>query len=97
MIDKSNYIYFLFLFYNLNYRVKIEVSIMPGMSIEYCKSTPITKMGFSQRSSCKALGILPRTSGKKIVSNKYKSILRSRSRSRLKSRSRSKRRSKRIK
>jgi hypothetical protein len=59
---------------------------MPGMTKEYCKSTPINKMGFSQRSSCKALGIIPRTSkahfGKKIVSNKYKSRSRSRSRSR---------------
>ena len=32
---------------------------MPGMTKEYCKSTPINKMGFSQRSSCKALGIIP--------------------------------------
>ena len=45
---------------------------MPGMTIEYCKSTPISKMGFSQKSSCKALGVIPRTSGKKIVSDKYK-------------------------
>ena len=47
------------------------------MTKEYCKSTPIKKMGFSQRSSCKALGIIPRTSkahfGKKIISSKYRS------------------------
>ncbi len=59
---------------------------MPGMTKEYCKSTPIKKMGFSQRSSCKALGIIPRTSkanfGKKIISSKYRSRSRSRSRSR---------------
>jgi len=57
---------------------------MPGMTKEYCKSTPIKKMGFSQRSSCKALGIIPRTSkahfGKKIISSKYRSRSRSRSR-----------------
>ena len=67
---------------------------MPGMTKEYCKSTPINKMGFSQRSSCKALGIIPRTSkaqfGKKIVSEKYKSKSKSRSKSRSRSRSKSK-------
>ena len=56
---------------------------MPGMTKEYCKSTPIKKIGFSQRSSCKALGIIPRTSkayfGKKISSSKYRSRSRSRS------------------
>ncbi len=65
---------------------------MPGMTKEYCKSTPIKKMGFSQRSSCKALGIIPRTSkaqfGKKIVSEKYKSKSRNKSRSRSRSKSR---------
>ena len=67
---------------------------MPGMTKEYCKSTPIKKMGFSQRSSCKALGIIPRTSkahfGKKIISSKYRSrsIKNEGNRSRSKSRSR---------
>ncbi len=60
---------------------------MPGMTIEYCKSTPIKKMGFSQRSSCKALGIIPRSSGKKIVSEKYKKRSKSRSKRRSKRRS----------
>ncbi len=68
---------------------------MPGMTKEYCKSTPISKMGFSQRSSCKALVIIPRTSkekfGKKIVSDKYK--IKSRSRKSRKSRSRKSRKS----
>ena len=27
---------------------------MPSMSREYCKKTPIRKMGFSQKASCKA-------------------------------------------
>ena len=64
------------------------------MTKEYCKSTPIKKMGFSQRSSCKALGIIPRTSkahfGKKIISSKYRSrsIKNEGNRSRSKSRSR---------
>jgi hypothetical protein len=49
---------------------------MPSMSRSYCKNTPIKNMGFSQRSSCKAKGIIPRTSrkqkGKFVVSLKYK-------------------------
>jgi hypothetical protein len=55
---------------------------MPSMTKQYCKTTPISKMGFSQRSSCKAQGIIPRSSGKKVVSEKYKKKSRSRSRSR---------------
>jgi hypothetical protein len=57
------------------------------VSSEYCRTTPITKMGFSQRSTCKAKGILPRTSvehkGEYIKSEKYKG-----SRNRLRSRTR---------
>ena len=49
---------------------------MPGMTKSYCKNTPIKRMGFSQRSSCKAQGLIKRTSrklkGKYIVSPKYK-------------------------
>ncbi len=60
------------------------------MTEQYCKTTPVSKMGFSQRSSCKAQGIIPRTSkaqfGKKVISKKYKSRKRSRSRSRSRSR-----------
>lgn len=45
-------------------------------SPKYCKTTPISKMGFTQKASCKAQGIIPRTSkkllGKKIKSPKYK-------------------------
>ena len=48
---------------------------MPA-SRKYCRSTPIKKMGFSQRSSCKAQGVIARTSkklkGKKVKSSKYK-------------------------
>jgi hypothetical protein len=55
------------------------------VSANYCKSTPKSKMGFSQISTCKARGYLPRTSkdnkGKYIVSSKY-SKSRSRKRSR---------------
>ena len=51
------------------------------MSISYCNKTPIKKMGFSQRSSCKAQGLIKRSSkklkGKYVVSPKYKSKNRS--------------------
>ena len=47
-----------------------------GMSPAYCRKTPISKMGFSQISSCKAQGIIPRSGrrnrGKRVVSPKYK-------------------------
>ena len=49
---------------------------MPHSSREYCKRTPVSKMGFSQKASCKAQGLLRRTSkknkGKYIRSPKYK-------------------------
>lgn len=50
---------------------------MGRASPEYCRKTPISKMGFTQKSSCKAQGLIPRTNkenkGKKIKSPKYKS------------------------
>ena len=50
---------------------------MARMSREYCKKTPVKRMGFSQRSSCKAQGFIKRTSrklkGKYVVSKKYRS------------------------
>lgn len=46
------------------------------MSREYCRKTPVRKMGFSQKASCKAQGLLARTSrknrGRFIISAKYK-------------------------
>ena len=46
------------------------------MSREYCKRTPVSKMGFSQRSSCKAQGLIKRTGkknkGKYIRSPKHR-------------------------
>ena len=49
---------------------------MPRMSREYCKRTPVSKMGFSQRSSCKAQGLIKRTGkknkGKYIRSPKHR-------------------------
>ena len=49
---------------------------MPSMSREYCRKTPISKMGFSQKASCKAQGLIKRTSrklkGKFVRSPKYK-------------------------
>lgn len=54
-----------------------------SMSKEYCRKTPVKKMGFSQKASCKAQGIIPRTSkklkGKYVKSLKYKSKKRSKS------------------
>ena len=48
---------------------------MVSMSKEYCKKTPLKKMGFSQKASCKSQGFIPRTSrklkGKYIKSTKY--------------------------
>jgi predicted GIY-YIG superfamily endonuclease len=50
---------------------------MPRMSRQYCKKTPIKKMGFSQKASCKAQGLIKRTSkrfkGKYVKSPKYNS------------------------
>ena len=34
---------------------------MPRASRSYCKTTPISRMGFSQRASCKAQGLIKRT------------------------------------
>ena len=49
---------------------------MPKASKEYCLKTPIKRMGFTQRASCKAQGYIKRTSkqykGKKIKSPKYR-------------------------
>jgi hypothetical protein len=48
---------------------------MPRMSRAYCRKTPVSKMGFSQKSSCKAQGLIKRTGkknkGKYIRSPKY--------------------------
>ena len=45
------------------------------MNKEYCINTPINLMGFSQKASCKAQGLIPRESksfkGKFIKSPKY--------------------------
>jgi len=50
---------------------------MPRMSRKYCLSTSPSKMGFSQKSSCKSQGFLKRTSkqnkDKYIISPKSKS------------------------
>ncbi len=64
----------------------------------YCEMTPESQMGFSQKSTCKALGLLPRTSsahfGEYIVSEQYKTRTKSRSKSKSKTRVRSKSKSK---
>ena len=47
-----------------------------SVSRKYCLSTPVNKMGFSQKASCKGRGFLKRSSkkykGKYVVSSKYK-------------------------
>jgi hypothetical protein len=57
---------------------------MPRASRSYCKTTPISKMGFTQRSSCKAQGLIKRTGksnkGKYVKSRKYKKSIKRRSR-----------------
>lgn len=49
---------------------------MPKMSKDYCLKTSPKKMGFSQKSSCKAQGFIKRTSkkykGKFVISPKYR-------------------------
>jgi hypothetical protein len=55
---------------------KSKRSKRKSVSRKYCLTTPVKKMGFSQKASCKAQGLLKRTSkknkGKYIVSPKYK-------------------------
>ena len=49
---------------------------MPSMTRKYCLTTSPRKMGFSQKASCKAQGLLKRTSkkykGRYVISRKYK-------------------------
>ncbi len=49
---------------------------MPRASRKYCKTTPVRKMGFTQRASCKAQGLVKRTSkklkGRYVKSPKYR-------------------------
>lgn len=45
---------------------------MPKTSKNYCKNTPINKMGFTQRSSCRAQGLIPRADGTTRKSAKYR-------------------------
>ena len=56
---------------------------MPRASRSYCKKTQISRMGFSQRASCKAQGLIKRTGksnkGKYLKSRKYKKSIRRRS------------------
>ena len=56
---------------------------MPRASRSYCKSTPISKMGFTQRSSCKAQGFIKRSGktnkGKYVKSRQYRQSIKRRS------------------
>lgn len=45
---------------------------MPSMTRKYCLTTSPRRMGFSQKASCKAQGLLKRSSGKYVVSAKYR-------------------------
>jgi len=44
---------------------------MPGASPSYCKTTSVKDMGFTQRASCKAQGIIARADGTKRRSKQY--------------------------
>jgi hypothetical protein len=44
---------------------------MPAAKPEYCKRTPVAKMGFTQKSSCRAQGLIPRANGTIRKSKKY--------------------------
>jgi hypothetical protein len=44
---------------------------MPGASPSYCRKTPVKAMGFTQRASCKAQGIIARADGTRRKSKKY--------------------------
>jgi hypothetical protein len=44
---------------------------MPAASPAYCRKTPVSRMGFTQRSSCRAQGIIARADGTKRKSKKY--------------------------
>lgn len=52
---------------------------MPKVSTFYCKTTPIKNMGFSQIASCKAQGVIARTSreqkGRFMKSPKYRTSI----------------------
>ena len=61
---------------------------MPSMTRKYCLTTSPRRMGFSQKASCKAQGLLKRSSGKYVISPKYKRSRRSRKKSRKSKRSR---------
>lgn len=65
-----------------------------AISRKYCLSTPVKKMGFSQKASCKAQGFIKRSSkkykNKYIISGKYKRKSRKRSKRKSKRRSRKK-------
>lgn len=49
-----------------------KITRKPPVSASYCKKTPVSKMGFTQRSSCKAQGLIKRSNGRKYKSPKYK-------------------------
>jgi len=61
---------------------------MPKSSPSYCKNTPIKNMGFTQLASCKAQGLIARTSrenkGRYVKSPKYRTSINRKKKSRRK-------------
>lgn len=50
----------------------VKKELAEKASEEYCKNTPKSEMGFTQKASCKAQGYIARSDGKKRKSDKYK-------------------------
>ena len=53
-------------------RETVKKELAEKASEEYCKNTPKSEMGFTQKASCKAQGYIARSDGKKRKSDKYK-------------------------
>jgi len=53
-------------------RETVKKELAEKASEKYCKNTPKSEMGFTQKASCKAQGYIARSDGEKRKSDKYK-------------------------
>ncbi len=53
-------------------RETVKKELSEKASEGYCRNTPKSEMGFTQRASCKAQGYIARSDGEKRKSDKYK-------------------------
>lgn len=53
-------------------RKTVKNELAEKASEEYCRNTPKSEMGFTQKASCKAQGYISRSDGEKRKSDKYK-------------------------